>query len=1062
MVKSYQHFGLPSTSMRSRLHRRHLCSTTKDKAPQMGFAWQTAWQQWWDVRSKKVTQRSPSIEPHIAKEVFPSKGLFYPLSDGTEMVYNSEDRIFARGVSATPLQQDSCIEHPPLGELEMIYESQEGIFVPGVKAMCIQDSRLELSKNSVRVALDIGRFRKFCEEGDLYKACRAADLMDQQGFSVSTDMLHQLLQECTNNKNLDVGRQVHSLIRRSKLESDTFLGSYLIRMFALCGSLSEASSVFNKVSEPNVFTWSAIILAHAKHGQGEQALKLYYEMQQSGVKPDEHVFVAALKACTSLSALKEGKRIHSCVIECVLELDEGVGSALIDMYAKCGSLMEACAVFDKLQKGLLLPWNVMITGYVQYGDGQQALGLFHQMLQENFEPNHVTFLNTLKACSSIAHLEHGKLVHGDIVESGFESGTTICNTLIDMYSKCGSVEDACRVFEKLPSRDVVSWNAMISGLALQHSQQALCLFEQMQQEGTKPNNITYVNILKAYSTTGAVDQGKLIHTHASENGFESDVIVGSSLMDMYAKCGSLKDARRIFDKLLKRDVVAWNAMIAGYAQYGQGQEALQLFQTMLHEGKKPDDATLVSILKACSSVTDIDQGKSIHTLILKSGFKLDVAVGSTLMNMYIKFGNIGEARRLFDKMLNKDVVTWNALFTGYVQHGQPEEALQLFHQMQNEGTEPNNITYVSLLKACSSIVALEKGKRVHGHIIESRVELDDFVGNALVDMYAKCGHLDGARKVFGEIPRRSVVAWSAMIAGYALRSNYKVALRYFEDMQREGLKPDDVAFVNLLSACSHKGLVQEGCHHFKSMIEDHGITPVLEHYTCMADLLSRAGRLIDAEAILKSMPCQSSVVGWMSLLSNCRTHGKVEIGRRCFDRIVAIDYKYAAAYVVMSNIYKDAGMQEEADKIEEMREHAQAWKMPGKALVEVESQVHAFMVGDQSHPRSREIYTKLKTLAMEVHGGGHVPHLHSVQQVMSDEDKEDALCGHCEKLAIAFGLIATPKGTVIRVSKNLRVCSDCHNATKIISKIEDREIIVRDSYRIHHFKNGVCSCDDYV
>lgn len=763
-------------------------------------------------------------------------------------------------------------------------------------------------------------------------ACRTLDLLKLRGPPLSSHAFHAILHECTYTKNLKLGREVRDIIQQNSLESDAVLGSYLIRMFASCGSLSEANSVFYKLNDPNVFTWSAIILAHVKHGRSEQALELYRDMYTSAmaVTPDEHVFVAAVKACTSLASLEEGKKIHHSIIDSGSERDEGVGSALIDMYGKSGCLTEARAVFDKLQKSFLLPWNVMITGYIQQGENHKAFVLFHQLLlHKSFEPSHVTFLNMLKACGSLLHLEYGKLFHMDIVENSLESGLSISNTLIDMYAKCGSTGDACNLFESLRSRDVVSWNAMIAGLAPHESRKAFLFFDKMQQESIQPNCITYINILKACSATaGAVEQGMLIHAHIAENEVESDILVGSSILDMYVKCGSLKDARAIFNKMPKQDVVAYNAMIAGYAKHGKTKNAVELLQRMICEGKKPDDATLVSTLKACTSGSEIAQGKSIHDLIRRSGRVIDISIGCTLMDMYIKSGDVGSARSIFDKIARRDVVTWNTMFAGYVHHNQPEEALQLFHQMENEGTEPNQTTYVTLLKACSSIVALDKGKWVHGHIMESRVELDDFVGNALVDMYAKCGHLDGARKVFDEIPKRSAISWSAMIAGYALRSNYTVALKFFEDMQKEGLKPDDVAFVNLLSACSHKGLVQEGCDHFKSMIDDHGISPVLEHYTCMADMLSRAGQLLDAEAILKSMPCRSNAVGWISLLTNCKTHGKVEIGRRCFDRIVSIDDKFAPAYVIMSNIYVDAGLQEEADKIEEMRQKARALKMP--------------------------------------------------------------------------------------------------------------------------------------
>ncbi|KAI5061666.1 hypothetical protein GOP47_0024171 [Adiantum capillus-veneris] len=641
-------------------------------------------------------------------------------------------------------------------------------------------------------------------------------------------------------------------------------------------------------------------------------------------KLDKQDFITAVKACCSSAILKEGKQIHADIIQNSFEQDEIVGSVLIELYAKCGSLKEARNVFNKLKKkSYALPWNVMTTGYILYGDAHEVMWLYCQMLQENLRVNHVSFLNVLKACSSTVYLEGGMLVYANIIENGFESHHSVCNTLMDMYLKCGLLKDAHEVFKRLLLRDVVSWNAMISGLAQENSLEAFHLFGQMQYEGRKPDSFTYASILKACYSLEATDQVKLIHTLATVDGFESDRITGSSLMDAYAKCGHLEDAQRLWDRLPKPDVVAYNSIIAGYAQHGEGQQAMKLFVSMQDEGKHPDEATLVSVLKAACSVTSVNQGKLVHSLIIRSGCKLDVGVGTSLMNMYVKFGNIKQARGIFYDMALKNVATWNVLFSGLLQFGQPTEVFKLFQEMQKEDTEPDNLTFVSLLKVCTSEVSLEQGKWAHCYIIESGLEHDDRIGNTLVDMYAKCEHVECAHQVFDQLQNRTVVAWSAMIAGYALQGEYEEVAENFDAMQKNKLKPDDVAYVNLLSACSRKGLLKEGLVHFSTMMRDYGIKPKLEHYTCMVRLLGHAGRLTDAEFMLKSMPCQCNIVGWMLLFESCITHGKVEIARGCFDRIMLIDCKHAAAYTLMSNMYSGMGMQEEADHIEAMRKRAQ-------------------------------------------------------------------------------------------------------------------------------------------
>lgn len=310
--------------------------------------------------------------------------------------------------------------------------------------------------------------------------------------------------------------------------------------------------------------------------------------------------------------------------------------------------------------------------------------------------------------------------------------------------------------------------------------------------------------------------------------------------------------------------------------------------------------------------------------------------------------------------------------------------------------------------------------------------------------------------VFDRLRKRDVVTWSAMIGAYAQHSDYQSALQCFKHMQQTGLKPNDVTFLSLLSACSLVGRVEEGCLHFKAMTMDYSITPMLEHYTCLIDLLGQAGYLNEAEDLLESMPLRSGTVGWTCLLGSCRTHGIVELAKRCFDYVVTMNSGNGAGYLFMSTIYAHACMSEHADRVKELRKQANAWKKPAKAFIEVDNQVHGFIVADKTHPHSQQIYQKLKALSMKMREEGHIqcPNL-------LDEGKEDDLFVHCEKLAIAFGLLSTPRGFTIRIAKNLRMCEDCHVDTKIVSKIEMREIVVKDSYRIHHFKDGLCSCKGY-
>lgn len=831
--------------------------------------------------------------------------------------------------------------------------------------------------------------RRLCEEGYLSEAIKNVHQMKERGVIVPAKIFDCLLDWCSNKADLAAGRDVYDLVKRSGFESNAFLGRRVIRMFVSCGSLLEANEVFSKLPEPNVFTWSAIILAHVKLGQDPQAIELYHQMQKSNVEPDTHVYVTILKACSSLAALGQGKLIHVCIIERGFEIDVIVGNALINMYAKCGSLVDAHRVFDELQNRDVVTWNAMIGGYVQYGCGQKALQLFWQMLMEGVEIDQITYTSTLKACSGLAALEQGKQIHGFIIERGVGLEISIGNTLIDMYGKCGSLEKARMVFDKMPKRNIVTWSAVIAAYG-QHGNafEALQLFGQMQQAGREPDQIILASVLNTCASIAVLNQGKQIHDYIIERGVEFDVVVGSSLVDMYAKCGSLDDAWRVFAKLQKVNIVTWSALIAGYAQYGRQQDALFILQKMHDEGMEPNQITFVNILRICSNVSTLFEGKLFHDEVIEKGFESDSFIQSTLISMYTNQGRLEDARRVFNELPRQNLVAWNAMLAGYAQHCHGQEAFQLFQQMQVEGITSNENTCLYSLEACATIAALDQGKLIHGHIVERGLQSDVHVGSSLIMMYTKCGSLDDGCNVFNVLPKKSVVTWNAMIAGYTQHSDCKSALEHFQFMQLEGLKPNEATFVSLLSACSHAGQVDAGFHLFKLMTQDHGIAPATNHYECLINLLGRVGCLNDAESLLTAMPFQVNDVGWMSLLSHCRTHGNVEVGRRCFEQWVVLDRRNAAGYILMSNIYIHAGMWQEAEKVENMRKGANAWKKPGKAFIEVENEVHNFSVAVDVQPQSNHIHAKIKRLIARMKEVGYLPSLDLVLQSILDDENE--------------------------------------------------------------------------
>eukprot|EP01018_Ginkgo_biloba_P019248 Gb_37820 [translate_table: standard] len=741
--------------------------------------------------------------------------------------------------------------------------------------------------------------------------------------------------------------------------------------------------------------------------------------------------------------------------------DIRLASMLGSTYVKCASMQNARLLFNQTHIPNLFFWNAMIRGYAKNGLCEQALEFYYQMQIAGTQPDKFTFPFVLKACASLSALQEGMEIHANIFRKGFEMDTFVGNSLIAMYAKCGSIETARRLFDKMSKSDVVSWNTMISAYAQNgNADEALRLFNEMKIEDIKPNSITIISLLPAWDHLSALQQGKLIHGYIIKNGFDS-VVVSNAIIDMYAKCGSINTARQLFYKMSERDVISWSAMIAGYAQNGHASEALTLLNEMQLQDMKPNLVTIVGVLPACTQSSALQQGKQIHGYIIKNGFESEIIVDNALIDMYAKCGSIDTARKVFDKMCIRNVVSWSAILAGYVKNGNGNEALSLFNEMQLQEIKPNSVTITSVLPACAILSALQQGKQIHGYIIRNGLESELVVGNALIDMYAKCGTIGFAHQVFDKMSERDMVSWSAIIAGHGMHGLGKDALSLFSQMQLEGMKPDHITFVSVLSACSHAGLVDEGWQYFNCMSRDHCITPKVEHYSCMVDLLGRSGHLDKAHEFIQKMPLEPNAVVWGALLGACRIHGNIVLGEHVAERLFELEPHNVGCCVLLSNIYAKAGRWDDVAKVRTTMKDMGLKKTPGCSFIEVNNKVHTFFVGDRLHPQSAKIYAMLATLSQQMQEAGYVPNTNFVLHDVDDEVKERMLSSHSEKLAIAFGLISTSPGTPIRVMKNLRVCSDCHTASKFISKIVKRELIVRDASRFHHFKDGLCSCGDY-
>lgn len=567
----------------------------------------------------------------------------------------------------------------------------------------------------------------------------------------------------------------------------------------------------------------------------------------------------------------------------------------------------------------------------------------------------------------------------------------------------------------------------------------------------------FYRVLKTCTLQKQLILGRRVHALATRNKYDTDPFLANHIVCLYASHGMLEEASQVFNKLLKPDVYVWSSIILAHVRCGQPTQAIELYRRMRESSLKPDSRIFVAALTACSTAMDLASGKEVHADLLGSTVSPgDVFLGSCLVDMYAKCGSLQDAQRVFEKLSAKNVVTWNCMIAGYAQCGLGQEALDLYATMQMQSVTPSHFTFCCLIKACTVVGALHQGEQIHAQVRRRDLDANVVVGSCLVDMYAKCGSLKEATKVFDKLQTRNVVSWNALLNGYAQNGDCQKAMKAFEEMVHEGVKPDNTTFNCLLVACSNYGLVDEGRQYFQSMLADHGIVPDVYNYTCLVDLLARSGRLEEAENLLQNMPFQSDGAGWRCLLSACRSYYDLERGRRCFDRIVSLKAEDTAAYVLLETLHANAGKWGDVEKLQSSRKLAGAMKMPARAFIEVDDRVETFIVGSER----TDISSKLKSLNIQLGTWGYVPHDEVILKPISEQEKEDALCGHAEKLALAYGLLNTPNGTTLLVTKNLRMCDDCHSGTKILSALEKREIIVRDAHRVHRFQNGSCSCGD--
>lgn len=695
-----------------------------------------------------------------------------------------------------------------------------------------------------------------------------------------------------------------------------------------------------------------------------------------------------------------------------------------------------------------LVFAAMLKYFSKVGARDHVVHLFDEMRALGLRPDATAYVALIKS-SGLG----GALLHAHMVKLGLlDCDVYVCNAILDMYAKGGQLETARRLFDEMTEPSTADWNSMIYGYW---------------KWGVE---------LKARELFNAVPA--------------KNVITWTSMVTGYAKMGDLEMARKYFESMPEKSVVSWNAMLSGYAQNGMQKAAMELFEEMASSGSvRPNEKTWVAVISSCTSLGDASMVESLVQRLENSRVNLNCFIKTALLDMfahcgrlesarqlfdelglqrssvtwnamisaYSKNGDLGPARDLFNQMPNRDLVSWNTMISGYTQNGQSASAIELFKGLTNAGKlKPDEVTITATLSACGNLGAIELGHWVLNFGKENQIELGISGLNALLFMYCRCGYVKDAWRIFHEMETKDVVSYNTLISGLAAHGQGSEALKLLSKMKEEGVKPDHITYLGILTACSHGGLVEEGWQVFNSID-----SPSVDHYASMVDLLGRVGELDRVKNLINSMPMKPHAGLFGSVLNACRIHKRVDLGEMAATKLFELEPLNSGNHVLLSNLYASLNRWNDADRVRQGMIKMGLRKVTGSSWVEHEGKVHRFVVGDRSHERSEDVYDLLLEIEAKMKSVGYVVDESYALRDVGDEEKEEMVRVHSERLAICFSILVSESGSTIRVMKNLRVCSDCHTAIKMISKIEMRKIVVRDNNRFHCFVDGQCSCNDY-
>ncbi|XP_004288384.1 PREDICTED: pentatricopeptide repeat-containing protein At3g14330 [Fragaria vesca subsp. vesca] len=605
-------------------------------------------------------------------------------------------------------------------------------------------------------------------------------------------------------------------------------------------------------------------------------------------------------------------------------------------------------------------------------------------------------------------------------------------------AKSGKLEEAIRLIEASPSKLTATQSDMEAYSLLLHT----CISQKSLEHGQR----LYLQFL--------LSKHSLLVNNPT---------LKSKLITLYSVCGRVDEAQSVFvDGLEHAPESVWVAMCIAYLRNGYLVRALLLYCDMLCRMIWPGNFAFSMALKACAELSELRLGRAVHAQIVKSNEKPDQVVSNALLRLYSDQGCFADALMVFDTMPQRNVVSWNSLIASFVRRDRVVESLECFRRMQGEGMGFTWVTLTTVLPICARMTALYSGKEIHAQIVKSTKRPDVPVLNSLMDMYAKTGAIDYCKRVFDNMHSKDLTSWNTVLTGYAVNGFIEQGMVLFDQMVECGIRPDGVTFIALLSGCSHAGLTDQGRRLFDKMKLGYGISPTVEHYACLVDLLGRAGRIEEAIDVVETMPMKPSGSIWGSILNSCRLKGKVSLAERAATELFELEPNNPGNYVVLSNVYANAGMWEGVNRVRELMKERGLKKEAGCSWLQIGSRIHTFVAGGGFQFRNsaefKKVWNELTDAMEEV---GYIADTSVVLHDVNEEVKSIWVCGHSERVAVTFALVHTAAGMPIRITKNIRICADCHSWVKIVSMVTGRVIVLRDTNRFHHFKGGACTCKDY-